>query len=73
VLRVSGSTINQARVGETMYRLSQQPDYYSHVDLRFTRTARNEQGENVEFELAAQLVQPESKATKGSSNATQAN
>lgn len=73
LLRVNGVTINQSRVGEAMYRLSQQPDFYSHVDLRYTRTAKNEQGENVEFELAAQLVQPESKASKGSTDATQAN
>jgi Tfp pilus assembly protein PilN len=72
-LRVNGVTVNQARVGETMFRLAQQPNFYSHVDLRYTRTAQGDRGENVEFELSAQLVKPETKAAKGFSDANQAN
>jgi Tfp pilus assembly protein PilN len=73
LLRVNGVTSNQARVGETMFRLSQQPDYYSQVDLRYTRTARREEGVTVEFELVAQLKSEESAASRGANDAHQAN
>jgi Tfp pilus assembly protein PilN len=72
IIRVNGISNNQSRVGETMYRLTQQPEYYSKVDLRFTRTTQVETRENVEFELAATLYQPEQpKAEEG--DATQTN
>ncbi len=73
VIRVNGITVNQSRVGETMYRLTQQPDFYSKVDLRYTRTTRVEEQENVEFELAAALNTPESEAKAKEPHATQTN
>ena len=73
VMRVNGITINQSRVGETMYRLTQQPDFYNKVDLRYTRTTKLDQRDNVEFELAAELNQPELEKEKGEQDETQAN
>lgn len=63
ILKINGVTVNQSRVGETMYRLSQQPDFYTKVDLRYTQTMKTDLADNVEFELAAQLnlPQPEKK------------
>jgi Tfp pilus assembly protein PilN len=60
-LRLNGVTVSQARVGECMYRLSLQPEYYKKVDLRYTQTTKTEQEgqQAVEFELAALLYQPE--------------
>lgn len=66
-LKINGVTVNQTRVGETMLRLNQQAEYYSSVNLNYTNR-KGDVGE-VEFELAAQLVQPQSEAA----NATQAN
>lgn len=59
-MRINGVTVNQSRVGETMYRLTLQPDYYKSVDLRYTQSKPENQ--NVEFELAAHLNQPEVEA-----------
>jgi Tfp pilus assembly protein PilN len=72
VLKINGVTVNQSRVGETMYRLSLQPDYYSKVDLRYTQTLKSSLLDNVEFELAAQLNLPEPDK-KGEAGATKAN
>jgi Tfp pilus assembly protein PilN len=73
-MRLNGVTVNQTRVGETMYRLSLQPNYYKQVDLRFTNTtaASAEKQKSVEFELAAQLNLPGAEQ-KGDDSATQAN
>ena len=71
-LKVNGVTANQSRVGETMYRLSQQPDFYKKVDLRYTQTLKSEGTDNVEFELAAQLNLPEPKK-EGDADATKTN
>jgi len=71
-LKVNGVTANQSRVGETMYRLSQQPDFYKKVDLRYTQTLKSQGSDNVEFELAAQLNLPEPKK-EGDANATKTN
>jgi len=71
MLRINGMTVNQTRVGETMFRLTQQPDYYKQVDLRWTQTTRLEERDNVEFELAAHLNQPELDAKTGEANAPQ--
>ncbi len=71
-LRINGVTVNQSRVGETMYRLTQQTDYYEKVDLRYTQTTRAEERENVEFELAAKLHQPWLATKTGGADAHQA-
>jgi Tfp pilus assembly protein PilN len=71
-LKLNGVTVNQSRVGETMYRLSQQPDFYKKVDLRFTQTLNAQSESSVEFELAAQLNLPEPKKS-GDANATKTN
>jgi Tfp pilus assembly protein PilN len=73
VMHVTGVTVNQSRVGETMYRLTQQPDYYTKVDLRYTRTTKNDERDDVEFELAAELNQPELEMKARSAGATQTN
>jgi Tfp pilus assembly protein PilN len=63
IVRIDGITANQSRVGETMYRLTQQPEFYKKVDLRYTQTARGQDKEgDVEFELAAHLYLPEVEA-----------
>ena len=54
-LKMNGITSTQARVGETMMRLSAQAEQYEKVDLRYTTTADRDGVKNVEFELAAQL------------------
>jgi Tfp pilus assembly protein PilN len=56
VLRVHGMTSNQTRVGETMYRLTQQGAHYSKVDLRYTQAKQGVEVESVEFELGAVLA-----------------
>ncbi len=63
VLRLDGVTVSQTRVGETMFRLTQQPDFYKKVDLRFTQSNQMADRQSVDFELAAQLVgtEPEKK------------
>lgn len=71
-LKLNGVTVNQSRVGETMYRLSQQPDFYKKVDLRYTQTLNSQSESSVEFELAAQLNLPEPKKS-GDANATKTN
>lgn len=71
-LKLNGVTVNQSRVGETMYRLSQQPDFYKKVDLRYTQTLNSQTQNSVEFELAAQLNLPEPKK-QGDANATKTN
>jgi Tfp pilus assembly protein PilN len=56
LLRLTGVTANQTRVGETMYRLNLQPQYYAKVDLRYTQALQGGQRNAVEFELAAQMA-----------------
>ena len=75
-MKINGVTVNQSRVGETMYRLSGQPEFYQRVDLRFTTVSKGEDSENVEFELAAPLKPLDAgvgaaKTTTGANNATQ--
>lgn len=71
VLKINGVTVSQSRVGETMYRLSQQPDFYSKVDLRYTQTMKSASEDNVEFELAAHLNLPQpEKAVEGNAAKT---
>ncbi len=72
-IRVNGITANQSRVGETMYRLTQQAEHYQKVDLRYTQTIKLQDRENVEFELAAMLSQPEEAAKPGEGDATKTN
>jgi Tfp pilus assembly protein PilN len=77
LMKINGVTVNQARVGETMYRLSNQPEFYQRVDLRFT-AVRDGEGENVEFELSAPLAEDKpagaaAASTPGGGNATQVN
>jgi len=73
-MKIDGVTANQSRVGETMYRLSLQPDFYKHVDLRFTQTTKGDTGDaNVDFELAAQLSQPEAQQKAGDAHAVKTN
>jgi Tfp pilus assembly protein PilN len=71
-LKLNGVTVNQSRVGETMYRLSQQPDFYKKVDLRYTQTLNSQTNSSVEFELAAQMNLPDPKKS-GDANATKTN
>jgi Tfp pilus assembly protein PilN len=59
LLKINGVTVNQSRVGETMYRLTQQPNFYKKVDLRYTQTTKTDLSDNVEFELAAHLNLPQ--------------
>jgi Tfp pilus assembly protein PilN len=73
LLRINGMTTSQSRVGETMFRLNQQTDFYSGIDLRYTQVSKFDTVDAVEFELAAQLSQPEAEAKEGASNATQSN
>lgn len=56
-LRMTGTTVSQERVGETMLRLSEQSAYYSKVDLRYTQASQGLFGDVVEFELAS-VLQP---------------
>jgi Tfp pilus assembly protein PilN len=74
-LRLNGVAPNQTRVGETMLRLSQQRSFYNHVDLRFTtsRPGGPDDVPTVEFELGAQLTQPEQPQGQGGQDATQTN
>lgn len=58
-LKVSGVTISQSHVGETMLRLSQVREYYERVDLSFTRPLLVNDVRRVEFEIVAPLVMPE--------------
>jgi Tfp pilus assembly protein PilN len=71
VLRINGVTVSQSRVGETMYRLTQQKDKYAKVDLRFTQTTPTQDKHSVEFELAAHLSQPGHPEAAGGANETQ--
>lgn len=74
-MKINGVTVSQTRVGETMYRLSGQPQFYQRVDLRFTTVTKNDGREHVEFELAAPLATAELAASTnaGGHNATQTN
>jgi Tfp pilus assembly protein PilN len=74
-MKINGVTISQTRVGETMYRLSGQPEFYQRVDLRFTTVSKNSGRDAVEFELAAPLAEAKTAAeTKsGATNATTTN
>jgi Tfp pilus assembly protein PilN len=72
ILKINGVTVNQSRVGETMYRLSLQPNFYSKVDLRYTQTTKTDHSDNVEFELAAYLNLPQPKK-EGEGDAAKAN
>jgi len=71
VMKINGITVNQSRVGETMMRLGDQADYYKKVDLRYTQVTRGELGENVEFELAAELQSMDLPQPQEVANATQ--
>jgi Tfp pilus assembly protein PilN len=58
VMKINGITETQARVGETMLRLSGQPEYYQRVDLGFTTASKQAGRERqVEFELKAPLAE----------------
>ena len=70
-MRINGMSVNQSRVGETMWRLNQQPDYYKSIDLRYTQTTKLETQDIVEFELGAHLNQPELEAKGAEGNATE--
>lgn len=73
-LRLNGVTVNHGRVGETMIRLLQQPQFYQKVDLRQSTTSSSETSTSIEFELAAQLYQPElQKAKEEKGNAGKSN
>lgn len=74
-MKINGVTVSQTRVGETMYRLSGQPEFYKRVDLRFTTLNKTSGREAVEFELAAPLAttEPAADANAGGSNASQTN
>lgn len=72
-LRLTGTTVSQTRVGETMYRLTQQPNYYKKVDLRFTQTNQVDTHSEVAFELVAQLVGTEPEKKKDDHNAPKTN
>lgn len=74
IMKINGVTVSQARVGETMYRLSGQPEFYERVDLRFTTVSNEKGSQNVEFELAAPLipVTPANAADKSSTGGTHA-
>ena len=72
-IKLNGLTVDQSRVGETMFRLTQQPDFYKKVDLRYTTTTTVDSQASVEFELAAQLNQPELEPKDGEGNASQTN
>jgi Tfp pilus assembly protein PilN len=69
LLRLTGVTANQTRVGETMYRLNCQPEYYARVDLRYTQALQGGQRNAVEFELAAQMAPLAVNAKTGEPNA----
>jgi Tfp pilus assembly protein PilN len=71
-LRLNGVTINQARVGETILRLTAQDDQYEKVDLRYTQAADRDGAKSVEFELAAQLKPLQAPEVAGGTNAPKA-
>jgi len=71
VMRLNGMSVNQSRVGETMFRLNQQSDFYKNVDLRYTQTTKLDTTDVVEFELAAHLNQPELENKGNEGNATE--
>jgi Tfp pilus assembly protein PilN len=64
-IRVNGLTVSHNRVGETMWRLSQQQEFYAGVDLRYTQTTRLNDVDSIEFELAARLIDPNAPAEMG--------
>ncbi len=70
-IKLNGITIDQTRVGETMLRLSQQQEFYTAVDLRYTAESRTSDQDNVEFELAAQLNLPKPPKKETEGNAAQ--
>lgn len=73
-VRLNGVTSNHRRVGETMLRLTAQPEYYQKVNLGFTQATQIEAIPTVEFELTAELTQVgEPAAPAGASNATAGN
>lgn len=55
-IRLNGVTSNQTRVGETMLRLTAQPEYYQKVNLGYTQATQIENIPTVEFELTAELT-----------------
>ena len=74
LVKINGITDTQSRVGETMLRLSNQREFYQRVDLRFTTVTKDEERENVEFELGAPLAEnAEGASSAGGLNATQSN
>jgi Tfp pilus assembly protein PilN len=72
-IRLDGTTTTQERVGETMLRMAQQPEYFKKVDLRFTQANRTEYGEVVSFELASQLQPLDPPVEEGKKDAPKAN
>lgn len=75
-VRLTGVTSTLERAGETMMRLNAQPEFYSKVELKFTQANRaDEDNPSIEFELAAELVNPEADAEKkeGEGDAAKAN
>ena len=73
LIRINGMTVSQTRVGETMWRLSQQPQFYAKVDLRYTQTTRQNDSDTIEFELAAKLAELGTAKAAGVTNAISSN
>jgi len=55
VLKLSGVSSTQAKVGETMMRLSGNPDF-QNIDLHFTRNTCIGLASAVEFEIGAKMI-----------------
>lgn len=64
VLNINGLTCEQARVGETMLRLSSNPDFKS-VDLHYTQKGNQGPAQAIEFEIGATMVGSDKDKSKG--------
>lgn len=71
-LRIHGITESQSRVGETMYRLSLQEEFYEQINLSYTQTTQVARQPQVEFELTAQLKGTSTEEKAGDKDADQA-
>lgn len=64
VLNINGVTCEQAKVGETMMRLHNNPDFRS-VDLHYTQKGSAGRDTSLEFEIGAAMVGDDNNKSKG--------
>lgn len=59
-LKLRGTSVSQMMVGEAMLRLNRWPEF-QQVDLAYTQQGGNPEVETIEFEINAQLLDPNKK------------